>query len=366
MARVEYELTPERQLLVELAVKLPLELVRDFMRTHEPRLDPYGPRDSLRATLYLALDSGALRDEELVAFLNEAEPWTKQHVFILHSPTGLADTWAEVDIAAQLQRALSEGMSYAPDELLPEVLSVAGVRRDEGVLLITAVQMRERRERRQRLDLDPEDIAELGGAVTLPTQAISADGTIVAIEYEAYAVVRTRGVLMFRWDLVSDEATVHITQGSSGFNYGQTLTEFATGIAPLFPLEQFNPVDLAAAVERIHEQAESTTNPEAAPSRLDYATPADGSILGTSARATLSLLRDPVLSDTLQRARRAGSHAQSGNLQFFAAPAVAASNPLSADVFVSVQAADGRVNFPRQYPRSDIVHVLSRVRALNV
>jgi hypothetical protein len=365
MANTEYEVTPERQLLLELAVKLPLDLVRDFMRLHDPRLDPWGPRDTLRATLHDALASGALPEKDLVGFLNEAEPWTKQHVFILSSPTGLMSNWVQVDLDARLKAALSEGMAYAPDELLPEAMSIVDVRRQDAILQITAVETRIRRERRKGLDLSAQEVGDQGPTSNIPTAAITSDGTIVAIHYEAYAEVRSRGVLMFRWDLVSDEATLHITQGPSGFNYRDTFSDFAAMAAPLFPFVQFQPLDLATAVERIHVQAETTANPEATPSRLDYGTPADGSLQGTSARATLPLHADSVLSDALKHARTHGSHAVSGNLTFSASPVLTPNNPLAADVVVSVQAADGRVNFPRQYPRADLLHVLSRLRALN-
>src|SRR5207244_11969005 len=87
------------------------------------------------------------------------------------------------------------------------------------------------------------------------------------IELLAYVHVVTRGLLTFRWDLLTNTAALHITQAGSGYNYEDAEQRFAQLVEPFLAFDRFSRTDLQRLIRRLHELAQAGT-PEARPHRL--------------------------------------------------------------------------------------------------
>src|SRR6266487_3774187 len=158
MPSVPARLDEEQGALLTFLLALRLDEVRDFLGRHE--LARYGNRADLRERLEETLANGTIRIVNLVDFLDEVEPWGKQHVFLFVGGDGLVEDWEDADaLRARLAEANTPNLLDGRLPLaLPEELTLSSIRVEDGrFVTITAVERRESRERepsRDRAEVD--------------------------------------------------------------------------------------------------------------------------------------------------------------------------------------------------------------------
>lgn len=339
-------LNDEQRTLLTFLLALRLDRVRDFLGRHD--LPKYGNRADLRERLEENLANGRITVVDLVDFLDEVEPWSKQHVFLYDGGDGLVDGWRDADaVRARLAEA---NVARLLDERLPLVLpeepTLSSIRVERGrFVTITAVERREYRERdasRDRVEVD-------------------ADGRVV--ELRAYVRVVTRGLLIFRWDLLTNTAALHITQGGSYYDYDEAEQLFVRLVQPFLAFDRFGHTDLHRLIRRLHELEQGGT-PEARTHRLGYRSRGGRNIEAASPTWHDSVTGEARIDDALT-AIAGESTGRLGNFYWLAGvnPNWDA-NPLPADVHVIVVANESRVNFMIPSSREVVNYVLQRIRAL--
>ena len=340
-------LNEEQRALIAFLLALRLDRVREFLGRHG--IARYGTRADLRDRLEANLLDGRISPVDLVDFLDEVEPWSKQHVFLYTGGDGLVQGWRDAGaLRVQLEAANVAGLLDARLPLvLPDELSLSSIAIDPTgrIVTISAVERREYRER------DPgRDRVEVDAAGQL-------------VEMIAYVHVVTRGLMTFRWDLVTNTASLHITQGGRGYVYEDAEQRFARLVQPFLSFDRFSRTDLQRVIRRLHDLAQAGT-PEARPHRLGYRSRG-----GINVEAASPTYRDSVTGDVAIDAALAAiagaSTGRLGNFYWLAGlDRDGAPNPLPADLHVVVIANESRVNFTVPSTREIVTYVLQRIRAL--
>lgn len=187
------------------------------------------------------------------------------------------------------------------------------------------------------------------------------DGRV--IEFRAYFHVVTRGLLTLRWDLLTNTAALHITQGSSGYSYDDAEGRFARLVQPFLAFDRFQRTDLNRLIRRLHELEQAGT-PEARSHRLGYQSRGGRIIEAASPTRRDSVTGEAGIDGALTTI--AGeSRGRLGNFYWLADASPDRNvNPLSADLHIIVVANESRVNFMVPSSREIVTYVLQRIRAL--
>src|SRR6266508_6460423 len=111
-------LDQEQRALITFLLALRLDRVRDFLGRHE--LARYGNRADLRERIEENLASGTITIVDLVDFLDEVEPWSKQHVYLYNGGDGLVADWQDGNALRGRLRAAN--LAEVLDARLPLVL----------------------------------------------------------------------------------------------------------------------------------------------------------------------------------------------------------------------------------------------------
>lgn len=132
MPPVPTSLNEEQRTLLTFLLTLRLDRVRDFLSRHE--LPRYGNRADLRGRLEENLASGKFRVIDIVDFLDEVEPWSKQHVVLYNGADGLTQGW-DNDSALRARLAEADVAELLDERLplvLPEELTLSSIRIEGG------------------------------------------------------------------------------------------------------------------------------------------------------------------------------------------------------------------------------------------
>jgi hypothetical protein len=76
---------PEKDLIINSIMSLKKEKIQAFLEMYG--LDGVGTKAIKRGNLMEALDSGEVHYAQVVAYLDQIEPWGKQHVFLYDGPS---------------------------------------------------------------------------------------------------------------------------------------------------------------------------------------------------------------------------------------------------------------------------------------
>lgn len=347
MPPVPATLNEEQRALLTFLLALRLDRVREFLGRRG--IARYGNRADLRERLEENLLAGAITIVNLVDFLDEVEPWSKQHVFLYEGGSGLTQGWRDANaLRAQLTEAnVVELLGARLPLVLPEELSLSSITvdGDRRFVTISAVERREYREREPSRD------------------RVEVDTAGRTIELIAYVNVVTRGLLTFRWDLVTNTAALHITQSGRGYVYEEAEQRFARLVQPFLAFDRFTRTDLQRLIRRLHELAQSGT-PEARPHRLGYRSRGGINVEAASATYRDSVTGEAAIDGALA-AIAGASTGRMGNFYWLASVNHdGAPNPLPADLHVVVIANESRVNFTVPSSREIVTYVLQRIRAL--
>ena len=84
----------ERRLIIDYLMALRTSYIREFLEQHD--LPKSGKKEELRERVVEALDDGDLTYPDLVRWIDQIEPWGKQHVYLFTGPEGrLIDNWRD-------------------------------------------------------------------------------------------------------------------------------------------------------------------------------------------------------------------------------------------------------------------------------
>lgn len=347
MPPIPVTLTEEQQALLTFLLALRLDRVREFLGRHG--IARYGNRADLRERLEENLHEGTITIVDLVVYLDEVEPWSKQHVYLYNGGDGLVADWQDANALRGRLRAanVAELLDARLPLVLPEELTLSSIAldRDRRFVTISAVERREYREREPSRD------------------RVEVDAAGRTVELLAYVHVVTRGLLTFRWDLATNTAALHITQAGRGYDYEDAEQRFARLVQPFLAFDRFTRTDLQRLIRRLHELAQAGT-PEARPHRLGYRSRGGRSIEAASATYRDSVTGEAAIDDAL--AAIAGqSTGRLGNFYWLAGVNPdGGANPLPADLHLVVVANESRVNFMVPSSREIVTYVLQRIRAL--
>jgi hypothetical protein len=173
----------ERQAVIDFVLALRKSHIRDFLTQVE--LPKSGTKDDLRERFQEAVDSASLTYEQMVAFLDSAAPWGKQHVLLYRGPSTDMQAWKDPDYTLGLlkQHRLGRLFNARLPLILPGKLTLSSVTHADGRLRVTAIEKREYAERTPEHDEAKE--TQSGERITL----------------KAYVHHLTRTLAAFEWDL---------------------------------------------------------------------------------------------------------------------------------------------------------------------
>jgi hypothetical protein len=240
MPTIRVNLNEDQQALLTFLLALRLDRVREFLG--RKGIARYGNRAHLRKRVEESLGAGTITVADIVDFLDEVEPWSKQHVFLYEGGDGLVEDWQDPDQRrAQLARAgVAELLDARFPLVLPEELTLSPITVEDGrFVTIAAVERREYREREPSRD------------------RVEVDAVGRTVHLMAYVHFVTRGLLIFRWDLLTNTATLHITQAARGYDYGDAERRFAQLVQPFLTFDRFSHTDLQRLIRRLHELAQA-------------------------------------------------------------------------------------------------------------
>jgi hypothetical protein len=334
----------EQAALIDFVLALRKSHVQDFLRDAE--LSGYsGTKENLRARIQEALDEGEITCAHLVDFLDSVVPWGKQHVFLYNGPQNNIQPWKDPDLVHALLKQHRAGKLFNAKLplILPDKLTLSSVAHANARLRITAVQMREYRERVPEHDEEKEISGE-------------------RIFLKAYKNHRTRTLAGFEWDLNANVAMLQITQLQEDGDYEDLAEEFSRLVKAWLDIKQFGAVDLRPVIPKLHE-LEKNGQAEARSHGIDYRTLLGRRISARSPNPRASVHGEPHIDDAMENVRK-NSVGHLGNFYWLAGkkPGPGA-NPLSGDVHLMIVGANSRVNFPTPNAEDVVRYVLHRIRA---
>lgn len=336
----------EREKVIQYFMNLKGDVVREFLVSNE--LPKSGTKPELRKRIKGYLDEGTFEYKDLVNFLDTVTPWGKQHVFLYNGPETDVAKWRNDNYINDLikKNKLSEYLNVRLPLILPKTLTLTSIEYITGrKLRIYAVERREHWERKQ--EYDERKIREN-----------------LEIELRAYLHQVTRGVIVFRWNLVSNTAVLQISQLPSGSKYEEVEERVAELIKPWFNLKIFQKLDLRPAIRKLHE-LEETGNPEARSHSIDYRTLGGRVVSARSPTPRDSVLGEPVVNSALSGIRKQGV-GHIGNFYWLPSSVNPANgSPLEREVHTIIVGNKSRINFTTPNKNEDIEYVLSRVRVLS-
>ena len=323
-----------------------IDRIQTFLRNFG--LSASGSKLELRKRLEASLDSAFTLDD-LVSYLDQVEPWGKQHVILLEAESSVASGWQDADaVRGRLAEAGVEHLLQSAEHpRLPEELTLSAIRYGDGVLEVVAVERRDYIERAE--DFDPPDVRVMDGEL---------------IEYRAYRHVVTRGLLTFRWRTQTRSAALHISEGFGRYDYGSALTRFGECTQSFLDLTRFIPSDTRRAIAQLHHDEQQGV-PEVRSHRVGYLSHGGRSVEATSASTTTSVVGESVVDNALADVAGA-ANGRMGN--FFFQPKVGPTpteNPLTRECHVVILGDQSRVHFMVPSNEETIAYVLQRVRALS-
>ena len=334
----------EREALIDFVLALRKSQIQDFLRVAE--VSGYsGTKENLRARIQEALDDGEITNALLVNFLDSVVPWGKQHVFLYHGPQNNIQAWKDPDHVHDLLKRHRAGKLFNAKLplILPDKLALSSVTHANGMLRITAVQMREYRERVPEHDEDKE-----------------IDGERIFLK--AYKDYRTRTLAAFEWDLNANIAMLQITQLQEDGDYENLAEEFSRLVKAWLDMKHFGTVDLRPVIPKLHE-LEKNGKAEARSHGVDYRTLLGRRISARSPNPRASVHGEAHIDDAMDNVRK-NSVGHLGNFYWLAGkkpgPGV---NPLSGDVHMIIVGAQSRINFPTPNTEDVVRYVLHRIRA---
>jgi hypothetical protein len=338
---------PVQSLLLKHLAAMRASFVRDLMRENGIK-GLSNNKDKL-----LGLVGDALRDRELawdtlIAFLDRHEPNGKQRVLMLKAPHAQRQQFTAAALKAALEDAgLDEAWDATVPVAAPEELQLSSVGADGNMVHVVAIGRRSYRQR----------VTELEGQVDLPRDDL---------EVQLYERVEVRGWVRAELDTRTGALNIRAVSLPQERAQRALFEDFSELIAPWFPLDLFEPLDLRKAIKALHDDECAGMPCEALVQAVGYDDASGRKTSLRSAAANQSVNgASPQLQAAIDAVRASGEGAD-GNFFFLPTAMGGPPNvPIGKDpVRVIIKAAAGRLDFTKPHDRRELAHVLHRVRVL--
>ncbi len=333
----------EQEKILDYFGDLKSEYIRSFLSSKN--LHRSGPKTQLMVNIREGIDSGVLNYADLVNFLDTVIPWGKQHVFLYDGPETEVGNWRRQEYCQQhlQQYNVIQLLREKLPLILPRKLSISSIQYLPGEeLKILAVQRREYNERYPEHD-----------------DSLTVDG--VHIERHAYRQEVLRGIIIFNWNLVSNQARLQISQLPSKGGYETAEETFKTLTHPWLPLNQFSKVDLRRSITRLNE-LESAGTAEARSHGLSYRTLGGRAITAKSPTSHDSVLGEKAVDNFVSHIRKSGV-GHLGNFYWLPNHGTPFEKE-NKEIHTIIVGSQKRINFTTPNLKEDFEYVLSRVRYL--
>ena len=304
-----------------------------------------GTKEVLRARIESALEDGSITLPQIVQFLDNVIPWSKQHVYLYKGPTSSIANWRD---QAWLEKHLKKHrlgkyLNASLPLVLPDKMSVSSILHDSKRLRITAIKRRDWWERNP--DYDRSTTTTEGDDVQL----------------RAFVHRVTRSLVAFEWDLTANTAFLQISQLPRGVDYSDVADEFFELVEKWLDRSMFTVVDLRPPITKLHALEEAGKG-ETRSHGIKYRTMHGRHFEGKSASPADPLLGEASIDVALKAVRKSGI-GHLGNFYWTSSNgAPAHTHVLTSDVHVILVGFRNRVNFPTPNDERTVRYVLSRIR----
>ncbi|MCD6406647.1 SAP domain-containing protein [Candidatus Aerophobetes bacterium] len=322
------------------------DIIREFLR--ERNLTRSGTKPELRQRIEQHIEEGKLTYTELVNFIDRFAPLGKQHVYLYDGPENEVSQWRDEKYVREIieNNGLIELLISELPLILPQELTISTIEyHSSSEFKIYAVQKREGYERKPEYD-------------TTTTR----DNREILLK--AYEHIVTRLVVIFRWNLVANTATLQISQLPSSQKYEDVEIQFSQLVENWLNFSAFEKVSLRRTINKLFE-LERDGSPEARSHNFSFLSPGGRKVDARSPTPDDSVFGEELIDNAMNYVEKNGV----GNLgNFYWLPNYVNpnnNNPLTSEVHTIIVGKHNRINFTTNNRQEDIEYVLSRVRILS-
>jgi len=334
----------QRELLLTYLTSHKMVYTQDFLKDHGLA---YSYRKSeLPGKLTEYLDD-EIELSDLVELLNTIEGWGKQQIYLYNAPGALSTRWR--DSAFVRQRLQEAGyldlLNQSKPLILPVEPTLSTIQFNDDVIRFVWIERRT-----WRVRLPDQDRIERATDNDLPNSLIQDQ-----IVWQAYRVRMARGLIIFEWNLNTNDAMMLIQQVPSGRQYKALRDQFEGYLRQFFDIDLFEKVRLSSALPGIETSGETRRQ------HMTFrSTDNRGKIAVTSPRKEQDVFDDDIV---INRARAAVGDDATGLLGNFhwTSNAGRPSEELYTQIY-GEDDDDQRVGILAEHMEENVRYVLSRIR----
>lgn len=359
-------------------ISLNSNLISEFLKSKDVKSS--GSKKNMIKQLNKELEEGTITHYDLLQYLESVELYGKQHVILYTGPVSDIEKFRNKNEFMKLMED-TEFINYLNASLpisFPRELQIASIIYSENEKLeIYAIEAHYHLERHEEKDsfevIDGQEI-----------------------EFRAHTRNLRRGIMVFRWDLVVNNAILQIMQLPRGYSYEKIEEKFSAFIRPLIDLNWFSKIDLSSVISRLHELEESE-HPETRSHGLGYKTFGGRSVSAHSPSDRDNLLGGEEFVDSALSNIREDAIGHTGNFYWVTSDETEDdneetqpedpeensnderilpesendsereenNNPLTDEIRTLILASKNRINFSTPHKREELEYVLRRVRELS-
>lgn len=323
MAQAANDADGEAAFLLDVLFNHKVAWVRDLLK--EKGLPSSGTKPELRERLEEHLEAQAVEPSDLVDLLDQVEGWGNQHIYLFKASDALLAVLSDQDAfrdklrKAHLLRLLNKRVPL----ILPDEPTLSAIDWSEEQLRFIWVEKRTYRESRE--DESYED-----------------DG----IEYHAYEVKHSRGLISFSSDLVSGLSELMIQRLPSGNNYLNEKDKYIKELSAVFDTTQLTLQKISRAIRKIDQASGIRKRSSQMATALGY------QVTYTSRSRNDDVYNDP----SIKKARKALGTGVVGRLGNYYWPIH------DHHIHVKLYAKDHRIGIFGECSEAEVKDVLSEIR----
>lgn len=313
----------ETDFLLNVLFDHKMEWVKTWLRGKG--LSAVGNKPDLRSRVEDELADGTLQASDLIALLDQVEGWGNQHVYLFKAQKELIDWLSDEDkLKEQLRKLhLVRLLNGRIPLVLPEKPTLSAIEWSSERVRFIWVE--------KRIYRDPRDDKSY---------------TDEEIEYHAYEVKRSRGIISFSCDLVTGLAELMIQRLPSGNNYPAEKAKYMDELKLIFDISKLNPQKISPAILKADEDKGIRKRSSQLATQQG-----SGATFTSSSRKT-----DVYNEKTIRAARKALGSKVAGRLGNYYWPIV------GRDVHLKLYAKDQRIGIFGECTEDEVKDVLSAVR----
>lgn len=337
----------QRELLLTYLTSHKMIYIQDFLKERDL---PYSYRKSeLPEKLTEYLNDGEFDLSDLVELLNTIEGWGKQQIYLYNAPGALSEKWRNPAFVRQKLKDAGylDLLNQSKSLILPvePTLSTIQFNEENGTIRFIWIERRT-----WRVRLPGEDRIESATENDLPDSLMQDQ-----IVWQAYRVRMARGLIVFEWNLNTNDAMMLIQQLPSGRKYKALRDQFEGYLRQFFDIDSFEKMRLSSALPGIETSGETRRQHMTFRSKDNR-----GKIAVTSPRKDYDVFDDDAV---VNRARTAVGDDATGLLGNF--HWLENGGRPDTEVYTQIYGEDDddqRVGILAEHTEQNVRHVLSRIR----